>query len=214
MKNFLSSFRGKPLDKKQIAMGMHLCYKNAEALAGEARLLKENDHRARALSLIILALEELGEIPLIYDMILCRVDDAEAWNKAWRKFQLHKIKLGVLAIYGRRLLRVLGKGYEAELPLGVEPLADKFKQLGFYVSFFKDQFVFPEDFAKDNPEWLDWFQAILDERVASFEPLHGSLENSERFVDRAIEFITLMKETKTIGELKEELRDLILRHGY
>lgn len=193
---------------------MHLCYMNAQALADEAKLLKENSHFARALSLTILALEELGKIPIICDMILYRADDNEAWRKSWGKFQSHKFKLGVWTIYGKRLLRLLDKDYETELPSGIEPLADKFKQLGFYTNFFKDQFILPEDFAKDNTEWLEFFSAILDERLASFERLHGSLENSERFTDEAIELIATVKKAKSMNELKRILSDWISQRRY
>lgn len=214
MKDFMSGFRGQPLDKKQIAVGMHLCYMNARALADEARLLRENGRHARALSLTVLALEELGKIPLICNMILYSADHAEAWRKFWKAFQSHQIKLGVWTTYGKRILHALGRSYEAELPSGIEPLADKFKQLGFYVSFFKDQFLSPEEFTKDNYEWLDYFLAILEERVISFHPLHGSLENSEKFIDGAVEFLAIVKEAKTMDELKEILSDWISRHGH
>ncbi len=214
MKDFMSGFRGQPIEKKQIAAGMHLCYMNASALADEARLLKEHGHHARALSLTILALEELGKIPLICNMILFRANYAEAWDKSWKEFQSHKIKLGVWTTYGKRLLCALGKGYEVELPSGIEPLADKFKQLGFYVSIFKDQFLYPEDFTKNNNEWLDYFMAISDERISSFKPLHGSLENSEKFLDKAVDFLTTAKEAKTIDELKDKLSHWISQYGH
>lgn len=166
MKEFISGFSGKPLDKKQIAKGMHLCYMNARTLRDEAILLKQNGHHARALSLIILGLEELWKIPMFCDMILLRADDVEAWRKPWKELQSHKVKLGVWPAYGR-LLRVFGKNYEFEFQPGIEPLADKFKQLGFYVSFFKGQFLYPENIAEDNYEWFDYFQKILDERIKS-----------------------------------------------
>ncbi len=212
MKNFLSGFKGQPLNKEQIAKGMHLCYMNAMSLVDESRLLKENGYYARALSLAILALEELGKIPLIFNMILCPADDAEAWRKSWEEFQSHKSKLGIMTIYGKQVLRALGESFKTELPSGIEPLANKLKQLGFYVSFFKDRFVLPEDFAKENYEWLDWFLVALDERLASFERLHGSLENSERFTDEAIEFLATVRQAKTRNERKKIVSDWLSQH--
>jgi AbiV family abortive infection protein len=214
MKDFMSGFIGQPLDKKQIAAGMHLCYMNARALAEEARLLRENSRYARALSLTILALEELGKIPLIYNMILYKADDAKPWREFWKTFQSHQIKLEVWSTYGKRIMHALGRSYETVLPSGIEPLVDKFKQLGFYVSFFKDQFLFPEEFARDNHEWLDLLTAILNERLISFDPLHGSLENSERFVDQGVELLATVREAKTKDELKKLLSDWISRHGH
>ena len=169
MRDFVIGFQGTPLNKNQIAEGMHLCYMNARTLRDEAILLKQNEHHARALSLIILGIEELGKIPLICNMIIYRKDDIEVWRKAWKELQSHRFKMGVWTIYGKRLLNMLGKNYEAEFPSGIEPLTDKFKQLGFYVSFFNGQFLYPEDIAKDNNEWFDYFQNILDERIKSFD---------------------------------------------
>ena len=182
-----------------------MCYINARSLAKESRLLKENGYHARALSLAILALEELGKIPLICNMILCRKDDAEAWRKAWKEFQSHRFKLGVWTVYGKRLLNMLGKGHESEFPSGIEPLADKFKQLGFYTSFFKGEFILPEEFAKDNPEWLNYFLELLEERIARFEPLHGSLESSESFTERGIDLLATVEKAKSTDELKKIL---------
>jgi len=213
MKDFIAKFRGKPLDEKQIAIGMHLCYMNAIALVDDSRLLKENGRHARAFSLAILALEELGKIPLILNMILYRVDDANAWQEFWRKFNSHQTKLEVWSTYGKLFLRVLNRDYETEFPAGVEPLLDKLKQLGFYVNFFSDQFVFPEDFAKDNSEWIDWLLAVIDERIASFKPLHGSLEDSERLTGRAIELLTVTREAKSPDELKRILSEWISQHS-
>jgi AbiV family abortive infection protein len=209
MKDFLSRFEGKPLDKKQIAKAMHLCYINAKDLFDEAKLLKENGRNARAISLAILALEEFGKIPIICDTIIYQADDTNAWRKFWRAFRSHRTKQIVCSTYGNRLLHMIGKGYEVEFPLGIEPMIDKFKQLGFYVSFFEDQFILPKDFADDNSEWLDWLLAVADERIASFEPLHSSLESSERFLNRGIDFLKAMKSAKSPDELKGAIKSYL-----
>jgi len=93
--------------------------------------------------------------------------------------------------------KLLGKRYKLELEPGVEPLVDKFKQLGFYVNFFQDQFLYPENIAKDNYEWLDYFQRILDERIKGWEPLYGSLAGSIKFMDKAEKFVATVKKAKT-----------------
>lgn len=209
MKDFLSRFKGKPLDKKQIATAMHLCYVNARALLDEAKLLKENGRNARAISLTILALEEFGKIPLIYDMIVYEARDTNAWREFWRAFRSHRTKQIVFSTYGNRLVRVFGNEYEIEFPLGIEPLIDKYKQIGFYVSFFEDQFILPEHFAKDNSEWLDWLLAVADERISSFEPLHSSLEGSERFLNKGIDFLKAIGGARSPDELKEAITEYL-----
>lgn len=213
MHNFIFSFSGKPIDRKQIATGMYLCYMNARDLLDEAKLLKENGHYARALSLAILVLEELGKIPILCNMILCRPDDSKTWNQLWKELQSHRVKLEIITVYGKQLLKKLGKGFKSELPAGIEPLIDKLKQLGFYVNFHEDQFVLPQDFAKDNYQWLDWLLMIADERILSFQRFHESLEKSEKFTDKGIEFFAAYtkarRKAKNRDELNKALMDLI-----
>lgn len=91
--DFKSYFMGEPIEKEQIAKGMHLCYMNARAMVDESRLLKENGHYARALSLIILALEELGKIPLMMNAVLYKKEDDEAWKKFWKNSKCINLNL-------------------------------------------------------------------------------------------------------------------------
>ncbi|MFC1871301.1 AbiV family abortive infection protein [Chloroflexota bacterium] len=212
MKDFISKFNGKPIDKKQIANGMHLCYKNAKSLRDEALLLKENGYKARALSLTILGLEEMGKIPLILNMILLLEKDDEAWHKPWKKLLSHKTKIGVMTAYGRGMLRMTGHGFKVELPPNIEPLLDKFKQLGFYVSFFYDQFIYPQDFVKDNHKWLEYLLNTLDERIDRMAGLHSSLEASIRFTDKAVDLLTTVKKARTESEMKKMINNWILQH--
>lgn len=121
---------------------------------------------------------------------------------------MHKLKLSVWSVYGKLLAKFPGKGYETKFEEGIESLADKFKQLGFYVTFFKGEFLYPEDMVKNNYEWLEYFLEIANERVASFEPIHGSLESSKRIVDGGEELIKIVKKAKT----KEELKEMITRY--
>jgi len=213
MKDFISTFNGKPIGKKQIAEGMYLCYKNAKSLRDEAILLKENGYQARALSLTILALEELGKIPLILNMIFLLEKDDEAWRKPWKELLSHKTKIGVMTAYGRGPLRMIGHGFAVELPPNIEPLLDKFKQLGFYVSFFHDRFIYPQDFVKDNHKWLDDLLNTLDERIDRMAGSHSSLEASMRFTDKAVDLLTTAKKARTKGEMKKMISSWLLKHA-
>jgi AbiV family abortive infection protein len=207
--DFMAGFKDKPLDREQIVRGMYSCYLNAKNLLCEARLLKENGHPARALGLGILALEELGKIPLICNMLLVAKNNADIWKQFWRKFHFHQVKLRITSSYGKALLSSLGKKYKTEFPLGITTPLDKLKQLGFYVTLFAGEFVLPEDFAKDNPKMLDYVFAIADERITDWEPLHGSLESSGQFVDRSEDFFKELaafgKEMKSFDEFKSKL---------
>ena len=207
MKDFIAGFKGKPLNNKQIATGMHSCYMNARALVDEAKILRGNGCNARALSLAILALEELGKIPLICEGILYQENDASAWQRFWKDFQSHQTKLRVWSYYGKQVLHLFGEDYGTEFPSGIESLLDKLKQLGFYVDFYEGQFIVPEDFANDNSDWIDWLITILDERIESFRPLHSSLESSEGFVDKGIKFLGAIKGAKSPDQLKVRLSE-------
>jgi hypothetical protein len=50
----------RPLSHRETAQGLTACYVNALVLLDDARLLAANDRQPRALSLTILALEDLG----------------------------------------------------------------------------------------------------------------------------------------------------------
>jgi AbiV family abortive infection protein len=214
MRNFDSLFddlktQGKSLDRRQIAAGLHLCFVNAAQLASEAKLLRENGHLARALSLAILGLEELGKIPLICGAILYDPGDVETWRRFWRGLRSHRTKVRVWSVYGRTILKALSKGYEIEMPSGTDSLTDVLKQLGFYVTYVRDQFVSPEEFGADARERIDYYTALLDERIASFEPLHGSLQGSERFVDNSISLIGAVRGAKTETELQRAIVEVL-----
>lgn len=198
---------GKLIGENQIANGMHLCYMNANALASESRLLKENGHYARALSLVILALEELCKIPIILFAVILENKDSTVWSKYWKQFNSHKFKLRIWSQYGKPIPRFKGKGYEGLFPAGIERKVDKFKQLGFYVNFFKGDFVCPEDFAKDNSEWLESLAELTNEMIADFEPTCGSLESSKRSVGRGKDFVKTMGNNITREELKKAMSE-------
>jgi len=100
MKNFLSKFKGKPLNEDQIALGMHLCFCNVKELLEDAELLKENKKYPRALSLAILSLEELVKVPLLMDTLRYSKDDNEKWRKFWKSFISHSNKQLVWSEYG------------------------------------------------------------------------------------------------------------------
>lgn len=203
MDDFKSGLVGKPIKENQIASGMHLCYMNAKALLSESKLLKENGHHARALSLVILALEELGKILFIMGALDIENENNTGWKKYWKSLNSHKVKLGVWSHYGKLLASFEGKGYKSVFPAGIASFVDKIKQFGFYVNFFKDDFVYPEDFAKDNSEWLEYLVELANERIASFSSMHGSLKGSKRVVAVSKDFKKTMEKKMTVEELSK-----------
>ncbi|MEO6965121.1 MAG: AbiV family abortive infection protein [Acidobacteriaceae bacterium] len=93
----------RPLDDNQIAMAVHLCFKNAEKLEINATLLEENGSEERAVALLVLALEELAKIPLVFEAVRFAPEQTKAWRWFWRAFRNHSYKQGVWSHYGKML---------------------------------------------------------------------------------------------------------------
>lgn len=69
-----------PLTDAEIARGAHFCYLNARRLLEDARVLADRSP-GHALSLTVLALEELGKVPLLFEM------HADADSERWRRYE-------------------------------------------------------------------------------------------------------------------------------
>jgi len=206
---FLSQFKGQPLTDEQIASGMHLCYWNAKELFEDAELLNKSGSYARAFSLAILSLEELAKVPILAETLFYRKDDTEKWEKFWESFKSHSDKQLMWSTYGTFLKKIGIDHYGDRYSSDLQPLLDKFKQLGFYVDFFKGQFIKPNDFANDNIEWLEWIFEITRNRIESFSSLHSSLDDSKGLVKVSEEIKTAFRNSKDETEFKINLRNII-----
>src|SRR5437899_8021903 len=101
------------LSDDEIAHGAHACYLNTRSLLRDARLLCDASP-GRAISLTVLALEELGKIPILFDL---RADaPVTRWKQFWREeFSRHSFKQAEIARYGRYLAGHTGPIYELEI---------------------------------------------------------------------------------------------------
>ena len=165
---------GFPSDE-QIAVGLHLCFRNAEALRMEAQLLHDNDFNARGCALLILSLEELGKIPILFEGLRFRREGADP-KKFWRQLHYHTNKQAVWAVYGRHLIAANAPDaiyFKSKLPEDIGNGLDILKQKCFYTDFDNGQFEDPVTFA--NPDLWKWLVSLLDDRLTSFRALHGDL---------------------------------------
>jgi len=137
---FLAGFSDGELSVDAIGHGMHMCFINARSLARDAEVLLPTSP-ARALSLGILALEELGKIILLAEVAARAIDGPISWRAVSKEFRLtqHRAKQVAATRYGS-ILGQVGRGYSKHLPPGMIPALDRFKQLGFYVDCFKGAF--------------------------------------------------------------------------
>lgn len=145
----LTHYRGR-LSANQAAEGIAFARKNASRLIADAELLLENNRHASGAALAILAIEELGKVQAIKDIIL-HLDPAEL-KRAWRDYRSHRAKnvhwiLPKLAAEGARTLQ--------QVKVAADPAADHtmlldtVKQLSFYT-----------DCYNDKPRWSDPDEAV------------------------------------------------------
>lgn len=181
MERFLALFKEGELLPREIGRGMHLSFTNAVSLVKEAEYLLEQNP-ARALSLGVIALEEIGKIFILCEAaaVACTKGSVR-WSKVRKKILSHQTKQYVFANYGRNILSRRTPYYESEMPLGLPPLLDKMKQLGFYVDCFDGEFISPEEFGGGNKEWAEWVICAAKERLDSIRSFHESEEKSIEF---------------------------------
>jgi AbiV family abortive infection protein len=122
-----------PLSAAQIAAGMNAAAKNARRLAEDAATLLALGRFPTAASLAILAIEEVGKIPILHGLALATSHVAIA--RAWKDYRSHTRKnvlwlLPQLVAQGARKLDDLRPLFDeaSDHPF----LLDQIKQLGFY----------------------------------------------------------------------------------
>jgi AbiV family abortive infection protein len=64
---------------------MHLSFVNAQNLLEDAELLYKNERFGRAQALLVLALEELGRIPLLLNAMFIESSDEKLWAAFWKE---------------------------------------------------------------------------------------------------------------------------------
>ena len=213
--SFTNEIRTGMLSVDEIGRGMYKAFRNSQALIEDAEILL-NVRPGRALSLAVLAMEELGKVILLADAAAKAAKAPIEWRDLERDFNLrsHQSKQLVIAIYGKTLLEGLAKKtgeglYSEGIPAGVPPLLDWFKQMGFYVDVACGKFVSPDEFGKDNLDWAEWLIATVKERIQSVAPMHQTEESSIKVARHSAELETLLAEAKSEDELKEAFRDCL-----
>ncbi|MCB9514782.1 MAG: AbiV family abortive infection protein [Candidatus Latescibacteria bacterium] len=181
---FMSRMRSGEFDWQEIGRGMHKAFCNAESLLEDAEYFLKHKP-GRAISLAVLAAEEIAKVFLLAEVVLMAAAHPVPWDEAERSMKLraHKAKLEVFAQYGDRILNrfFAEEGttyYKESLPVGIAPLLDYFKQLGLYVNPAEDRFISPEEFGRDNPELAETLVTAARERLESIRKMHSSEKQS------------------------------------
>jgi AbiV family abortive infection protein len=172
----------------EFADGMHFSYRNAKQLVEDARTLRSQSP-ARAMALAILAMEEIGKIFLLYEIVISNAGQPVAGTEVARRVRTHSKKQMAFAMYGSHI-DPSHFGYEIGVPSRFLNLLDQVKQLGFYVDLTKGGFAAPSHFGEANEHLADWAIDAAYERLDSVEGLHSSPESSREFIQFGLHDLT------------------------
>ena len=215
MRNFLKQFKGQPLNNDQIVLGIYLSFRNSNELFEDAELLKRHKRYARALSLAILSLEELSKVILLIELLFNSKKDDLKWKKWWRAFTSHQFKQLTWGTYKEYSKEKLCLTYKDNYPTDFQPLLEKFKELGFYVSFvgkpLGNKFIEPNDFVKNNLKWLEWIFRIVKQRIDMYTPATSSMKKSKRFAKVINDIVNAYHSSKNRTEAEKAIKMILLQ---
>lgn len=184
-----------PLTPEQAAEGAYLCFVNTNELLIDARLLAKEGRLCRALSITILALEELAKISELHRVAVESQlgSNGVDWNGFWKEFNYHKPKQKRATAYGNVIKGAVGETDGLENPLPYRSYfsektfghLDKAKQKNFYVDFADGKFVAPKN-DKQTKTILAELYGFVSERIDTFGSWHSSIGRNRAFVEATI----------------------------
>jgi len=180
----------------QIAAGMNYCRDSAKRLLDAARTLYKAGDCATTVSLAVLAIEEVGKLPILRRMVTA-VDEDEV-HQCWKEFRSHCWKNGQanLPLCIKSSVRLDDFRCTVEKGESNQKL-DDLKQIGLYVD------------CVDNADWMSPSEKITDEVAASMLQIASIVCGSDK--ETSVRELELWKETVgtcphgALGEMKEQL---------
>ncbi|MFP8487927.1 AbiV family abortive infection protein [Gracilimonas sp. Q87] len=166
------------LTPKKASKGIEIITENANSLLADAELLFANNRYERTVTLSILAIEEIGKIPILRSILL--EDGQKDLNKVWKNFRTHQEKN-----WGLFFSDYIKDGAENIDDLKFMFIDDKskdkvenLKQLSIYTDYFKgDKWSIPSK--------------VIDEKLAK-----TILKQAQFFVNQQNSHLTTEKELK------------------
>jgi AbiV family abortive infection protein len=181
--------------KDNILNGMKKSFSNAEELLNEAFLLRNNKNWARAYSLSQLAIEELAKIPLLFDLLIKRINgysiDYKEMNRNFLKHHL-KTKLSIeteIAFYKLYKIQHNAEWMDKiirnaeEYINKIEKLND-YKNESLYVTIKGNNFQSPKEFI--NEEQFNNIYSTAMMRKMMFKNI---VDNSEKNIEEIARMI-------------------------
>jgi len=80
------------LTLEQISQGIDACIQNTAQLWGDALVLMQAKRPARALSLLLMACQEAGKVPVLVSMSTITPTEQNRWGEEWKRFRTHDVK--------------------------------------------------------------------------------------------------------------------------
>jgi len=132
-------YNGK-LTMEQISEGIYFCIENATNIFGDACILIKANRFPRALSLLLLAIQEAGKVKILENMSMLPTKNQKLWKKEWKNFRKHDTKdsLGHNIKIFSEFNDSPGEYFWQKLLYKINnfvPEREKVRQLGLYIDY-------------------------------------------------------------------------------
>lgn len=194
--------------EEELINGARMCYENSSSLLKDAKLLYSQSKFGSSFSICALSLEELSKSIICLDPIAKVGRESFSWEKFWKNFFSHSIKIERIHLY--MLMGAVLSGYSVK---GQFKEIRKFswyidaqKQNGFYVDYIKNS----------DKAWFESPDKMVDksaaEEVINFAQVAvETIGKQELFSDKSIKNIRTMTLNMLIKRMSTpELKKLII----
>jgi AbiV family abortive infection protein len=184
------------LSIEQLAEGIEACIENARQLFDDACLLLEAGRWARAMSLFIATMEEVGKVSVLAGMSRIPHSNQALWSDLWRDFRSHEVK-GTHAFTQTYPDEARGQP-DLLLAAAIEqyqlaPLGERLRQRGTFV-----------DFHAREKRWLRPQEATKEEVVAWLERAAAALGRVERLYHLGLYSVASLRlQNETYGPIND-----------
>ena len=200
----------KVLTKEQIATLMHFCYCNARDLYEEAVLLRDNKKYARAMTLCVLAFEELAKMPIALNAVFFSPDDEAVWDGFWQTFNSHEYKQKAAKNYGKhspmkivdpkRWARFNSAQIPDEMPL------NELKLASMYVDCYDGTAMRPNSVFIEDKGVLPLIFEVVKNRIDGWSQFHSTPELSASFVESSLTLNESLFEKEDLDFIADEFK--------
>lgn len=169
---------------KQIHAGIKAAIDNARQIYEDAMLLLDSGRFARAMTLFIAAMEELGKVSVLGSMSRIPSSNQKLWKDAWQSFRLHEHKAtwAFTHTYDDDAGGTASYIVAAMQQFGLSPLCERLRQFGLYVDYHatEGRWTTPSQVEKEHAEY---WQAKVEDAASRIVKLFEAGLYSERALE-------------------------------